>query len=88
VLPLLIFSCIQKKSTGLTDLEVAELKLEMDRQFAAMIDGDIGKIERIYSDNFKLARRKGVLLKKKEWLEMLKSGRRGYGAHRHNRIHT
>lgn len=75
---LMIASCVQNSPAELTDQDVEELQEEMRHQFQAMVEGDVEILERIYSDDYIITSRKGALLERAEWIQMLASGRLNY----------
>jgi hypothetical protein len=62
----------------LTDQEIENLQKEMQHQFQAMVEGDVETLEGIYSDDYVITSRKGALLEKADWIQMLASGRLKY----------
>lgn len=74
----LIASCVQNSPTVLTDQEIEDLQMEMQLQFQAMIEGDVETLEHIYSDDYVITSRKGALLEKTNWIQMLAAGRLKY----------
>lgn len=75
---ILIASCVQHNSAVITHQEVEELQVETQRQFQAMLEGDVEILERIYSDDYIITSRKGAILEKAESIHMLTAGRLKY----------
>jgi hypothetical protein len=61
-----------------SDPTVEQLSATRARLKQAMLEGDIETIKRVYSDNYGLITRRGVLLTRPERIEMLESGRLKY----------
>jgi ketosteroid isomerase-like protein len=75
---LLLVCCVKNNPSELTEAEVEKLKEEMNLQFKAMIEGDVKTLERMYSDDFVINNRKGMILEKAKWIELIKSGHLRY----------
>ncbi|MFC1639516.1 nuclear transport factor 2 family protein [Gemmatimonadota bacterium] len=70
---LLTASC-QRSGTALSDMDIQHLNATRASLKQAMLDGDLETIKRIYSDDYELVTRTGVLRTRAERVEMLESG--------------
>ena len=71
-------SCGRSDTTALSDVDIEQLSTTRASLKQAMLDGDIETIKRIYSADYRLVTRRGILLSRTERIEMLELGKLRY----------
>ena len=71
-------SCRQSENNLQPSVDIEKLHQTRALLKRAMLDGDIERLNQVYSENYKIVTRKGTLIKRSERIDMLKSGRLKY----------
>ena len=71
-------SCGRSDTTALSDIDIEQLSATRALLKQAMLEGDVETIKRVYSDDYELVTRKGILRSGTERIEMLESGKLRY----------
>jgi ketosteroid isomerase-like protein len=75
---ILTAGCVNVNTRELTDEDLAQLESTRELLAEAMLAGDVDAISEIYTDDYRLVNRKGLLRTRAERLKMLESGKLKY----------
>ena len=75
---ILTASCVRNNTAALNDEDHKQLRAMRELLAQAMLEGDVEAIKRIYSDDYGLVTRQGMLRTRAERIKMLESGKLKY----------